>query len=332
MRKVVSSCLSFLCLLIIGFMYFMKILTYASVTDPNVEQHWRSYFKDSSVLHDYSLACYIEDVIHDFGTIDVGVVVFVKDGETKGIFPISHEVHEDGRNFWTYYPSLTFIAGSVTIDPECWAYLPLALPRPFILQESSWKDFNESIPSWVSKRTSNLIDISSTDLDAYLASLSKKHRSKLRNCLNRNADIEVREGEPSGEEFERLCLAYKDHCIDRYKESNELCYFKYQMKVFPQIFKKAKELGQLQVLSFYLEGRLVAVNYSVLEDDSVYDYICYRDPSLTARSIGIFAILENIRFIQKNHPECKFYDLASEFDYKSRFLNCVKDHAVFTLE
>jgi hypothetical protein len=310
----------------------MDIQIYSSVKDPNVEVYWRSYFSRKTVLHDYDLACVVEDAIYEYGTVDVSVVVFLEQDVVKGIFPISHEIHDDGRNFWTYYPSITFIAGQVTIDPSCWEYLPSVLPRPFLLQESSWKDYHNSFPAWVTSSPSNVVDISSSSLDNYLASLSKKHRSKLRNCLNRNDDIKVIVGEPANGEFANLKSLYHTHCLERYKDSNELCYFQYQMGIFPAIFEKAQELGQLVVLKFYLEDRLVAVNYSILDDDSVYDYICYRDPSLTSRSLGLFAILENIRYIQEHHPECKYYDLASGFEYKSKFLNCEKSHALFTLD
>lgn len=310
----------------------MDIQIYSSVSDPDVEKHWRSYFERESVLHNYELACHVEEAIYEYGSVDVGVIIFREGHVVKGIFPISHEIHDDGRNFWTYYPSLTFIAGPVTIDLSCWEHLPLVLPRPFLLQESSWKDFDSSLPSWVTPSPSNVVDISSSSLDDYLASLSKKHRSKLRNCLNRNEDVKVVAGEPVNGEFTNLKADYHAYCLERYKDSNELCYFQYQMNIFPAIFQKAQELGQLIVLRFYLEEKLVAVNYSIIDNDSVYDYICYRDPSLTSRSLGLFAILENIRYIQEHHPECKYYDLASEFDYKSKFLNCEKSHAVFTLE
>ena len=104
------------------------------------------------------------------------------------------------------------------------------------------------------------------------------------------------------------------------------------MKVFPLIFDAARKNGQLVTLQFYLGDDLIAVNYSVITGDTVCDYICYRNPSLISRSLGLFAILENINYIQKHHPECKYYDLASEFDYKSKFLNCEKSHAVFALD
>ena len=305
---------------------------YASVSDAEVESYWRIYFKDTNVSHNYELACLVEKALFEYGTVDVAVVVLTDGDKVKGIFPISHEIHDDGRNFWTYYPSLTFIAGSVTIDEECWAHLPEILPRPFLLQESSWKDYHDGIPLWVTRVPSNVIDISSSNLEEYLASLSKKHRSKLRNCLNRNEDIRVVIGEPVNGEFNTLKEVYQDHCYEKYKKSNEICYFLYQLKVFPLIFDSARKSGQLIVLRFYLEDTLVAVNYSIKNGDTICDYICYRDPSLVSRSLGLFAILENIRHIQEHHPECKYYDLASEFDYKSKFLNCEKSHAVFTLE
>jgi arginyl-tRNA--protein-N-Asp/Glu arginylyltransferase len=76
---------------------------------------------------------------------------------------------------------------------------------------------------------------------------------------------------------------------------------------------------------------LIAINYSIIEGDTVYDYICYRNPLLSDHSLGIFAILENIKYVQKRYPECKYYDLASEFDYKRKFVNREKYHAVCDL-
>ena len=309
----------------------MDIQTYPSITDPIVEKHWRSYFKGENVLHDYDLACEVEKKIYEYGTVDVAVIVFLDKNVVKGIFPISHEIHKDGRDFWTYYPSLTFIASPVTIDFDCWEHLPSVLPKPFLLQESSWKDYSESLPTWVKPRPSNVIDISNISFNEYISSLNKKHRSKLRNCLNRNSDVIVVANEPCDIELEKLKNVYKEHCLDRYKDSNELCYLQYQMKVFPSIFKKAKELGQIIVLSFYIENILVASNYSIIDNDTVYDYICYRDPTIPNRSLGLFAILENIKYVKENYPKCNYYDLASEFEYKNKFLNCEKNHAVFTL-
>ena len=183
----------------------MDSCIYTSLSDAEIASHWKNYFKDKNdVAYSYELNCLIEKALFDYNTVDVAVIVFTDGDLVKGIFPISHEIRNDGKNFWTYYPSLTFIAGSVTIDKECWEYLPTVLPRPFLLQESSWKDYDDGLPHWVERAPSNLIDISSHDLEEYLASLSKKHRSKLRNCLNRNKDVRIVLGEPVGEEFDKL--------------------------------------------------------------------------------------------------------------------------------
>lgn len=305
----------------------MDIFIYDSVGSTEVKKCWQEYFTQPSAVTDYYLACNIE---HEFIS-DPRVLVFKKEGKIRGILPICGMANGD-EYYWTHYPSLTYVASSVTIDAECWQHLPKVLPRPFYLQESSWKNWG-SLPDWVQPAKSNVIDLSIGErtLDGYLATLTKKHRSKLRNSLNRNVDIKVVRGEPEGENFEILKQTYLNHCYEHYQDSKDLNWFRYQMQVFPQIFKVAADLGQLLPLKFYLNDELVAVNYCIVIGDSAYDYICYRNPEFKDRSLGIFAILENIRYIQANYKECIYYDLASEFEYKSKFLNCAKQHAVFSL-
>jgi CelD/BcsL family acetyltransferase involved in cellulose biosynthesis len=130
------------------------------------------------------------------------------------------------------------------------------------------------------------------------------------------------------DDFLALKNSYQTYCKERYND----VFFNRQMKLFPIVFEKAAEMGKLITLKCYLEEKLVAVNYSIIEGDTVYDYICYRNPVLSDRSLGIFAILENIKHVQKRYPDCKYYDLASEFDYKRKFVNCEKYHTVFNLK
>ena len=305
----------------------MKITRYSSLSEPDVESHWKSYFKTPTIFGDYDLACHIEKSLFDYGIDKVEVLIFTEDNVVKGILPISHEIT---NNLWSYYPSYIFISVKVTIDDDCWKHLYLNVPTPFRIHETSFKT-SIQIPL-ITLNPANVINLTSHVLDtdpfnSYLASLDKKTRSKFRNCLNRNQDIEViisHEKDVEGGDI--VIKNYMDYCT-RFEEGEEFSYFQNQLAIFPKLFEVATRLGELIILQLRLDGELVALNYSLLENGCLYDYICYRDVSeeLDKRSLGIFAILKNIEYVLRYKQEL-YYDLASEFSYKRQFIPDHSEH------
>lgn len=302
----------------------MKTLTYQSLSETSVE--WHSYFKDRSpsITNDYDLACYIEKSLFKFGVERTSVLVVLDDQDTvKGILPISYE-SEKG---WSYWPSYMFISVIPTIDSDVWPTLPEIVPRPFRIYETSFKtDVDLYLPS-VAMSPANVIDLSPYDsLSAYLNDLDKKTRSKFRNCLNRNQDILVSPVTIYKDDSSSMAVreSYMTYCAERFEGTEDLSYFQNQLSIFPNLFHVAEQHRQLTVLELRLDGRLVAINYSVIDGNCLYDYICYRetDEDLEKRSLGIFAILKNIErmLLQNKVGQEAYYDLASEFSYKKQFL------------
>lgn len=300
----------------------METLIYDSVGE--IEEEWKSYFPSHSLMGDYPLACYIEKNLFNFCTKEVKVVIFF-DGKVRGIMPLSLEEREEKR-FWTYYPGVIFTASPISIDPCCWPFLD-RLPKPFCLEETSWLSIEKArgyLPSWFKFKPSNIIHLNKP-FPEYFQSLDKKARSTFKNISNRNSDIEVVAEEPEPEAFKKISKIYYDYCVENFTQDLQC-----QLYMFPEIFKTACQFGKLVVLSFYLKGELIAVNYGILNEDNTCfcDYICYRnseDLDLKKRSLGIFAILENIKHIQEKYG-CEWYDLASDFEYKKPFVNCEKYH------
>jgi len=308
----------------------MKVLKYSSVTLPDVAELWQSYFKTPSVIGNYELACNIEKSLFSFGVDDVAVLIFMDNDTVKGILPISYE---KSRSAWCYYPSYIFISVEVTIDVECWQYLPTLLPKPFIMYETSIKTVSQlsrlKIP-WLTLYEANVIDLAeytpeADPFNAYQNSLDKKTRSKFRNCLNRNNDVDAvitNKYDVCGGDV--LRQSYMNYCDERFEEGQDFIYFKNQLALFPQIFSVASQLDQLVTLQISLNGVLVALNYSIFIGDCLYDYICYREinEDLDKRSLGTLAILKNINWLLTHHSarDKLYYDLASEFSYKKQFI------------
>ena len=302
----------------------MEIHHYSSVSE--IEMLWNSYFSIPSVVGDYQLACQIEKSLFDFGIDDVAVVVFMEQDKVKGILPISYEKSKEA---WSYYPSYLFISVTVTIDRECWEYLPSL--HPILIHETSFKVTEQFIekPTWLTVLPANVIQLTEyTDnpdpFAAYLKALDKKTRSKLKNCINRNLDTQITADtsyEVDG--GDALQQRYLDYCDCKYRDSPEFPYFQNQLVILPSVFRKAEQLGQLLTIQVRLDKQLIALNYSIFIDDCLYDYVCYRDDSFLERSLGTFAILKNIHaLLLLNHQQKKslFYDLASGFSYKKQFL------------
>lgn len=149
-------------------------------------------------------------------------------------------------------------------------------------------------------------------------------KARFRNCLNKNADIHIHVDKCFDKEVGKtLRECYLNYCNEKFVEGQDFNYFKNQLDLFPLIFEKASNLNQLVSLQLYLDNQLVALNYSILDETYLYDYICYRNtnPELDKRSLGTYAILQNIKWLLDNyHNTSLYYDLASEFSYKKQFI------------
>jgi hypothetical protein len=305
----------------------MKVLKYPAISHADVAFYWKTYFKDkTTLLGDYDLALLIEKSLFEFGVQEVSVLVFLDDTNVRGILPLSY----DSKKAWCYYPSYIFISPEVTMDAECWNHMLDVVPKPFIMYETSIKTVFDlcklKIP-WLTFAEANVVDLTKYRLDTdpfncYLNALDKKTRSKFRNCLNRNQDLQIKITQEFNESH--LHKAYRDYCNSKFEDTFDFTYFKNQLELFPSVFETASRLGQLITLQIFLEDELVALNYSIFDGTCLYDYICYREtnPELEKRSLGTFAILKNIQFLLDNHKATTnlYYDLASEFSYKKQFL------------
>ena len=307
----------------------MKVLKYPSISHDDVALYWKTYFKDKkTLLGDYNLALTIEKSLFEYGVTEVAVLIFLDGNNVKGILPISYEY---SKKAWCYYPSYIFISPEVTLDVECWNDLLNVLPRPFIMYETSIKTTfglcRLKIP-WLTFAEANVIDLTKYKLDTdpfncYLNTLDKKRRSKFKNYLNRNQDLQIKITKEFTES--NLHKTYKDYCNSKFDATFDFIYFKNQLNLFPIMFETASSLGQLITLQVFMEGKLIALNYSIFDGTCLYDYICYRETNseLEKRSIGTFAILKNIQFLlDETHKATTniYYDLASEFSYKKQFL------------
>lgn len=171
----------------------------------------------------------------------------------------------------------------------------------------------------------------------YLKSLKdSKDRKEFARLLRKNSDVQTIVSDKTLEHplFKSLLdeyISYRDH-----REVEDQAIFPEWMKKFTSsevylsetfiILEHAARHGRLHTLEFYLDGRLIAVNFAVKIGSTMVDYMSLRDMSgsFKNRSLGLFAILKNIEHAWQTG--CIHYDLGTptftkNFDYKQKFYN-----------
>lgn len=170
-----------------------------------------------------------------------------------------------------------------------------------------------------------VIDLLESD-EAYLASLSGKHRKLIRRNCAINADIVCRSArEIHLDALRPLIQQYRSYWREKKAglPATEVIDSMEKLDMDLDILRRAQELGKLIALYMYLGSELVAVNFSVRrESDRVDDYLTLRNtgPEFAARGLGNFCIWQNIQVCRD--LGIRYYDL-SDFpaEYKNRFVN-----------
>ena len=239
--------------------------------------------------------------------------VIVYDGDLKGVLFIEQRSDDDpdfglwrvagDRHHFNYIPPLDAEyfhhalahIGAINANEVCRTYLSQTkLDLPFTKE-------NYTIP------------LTYDSLKSYLASLPKKHRSYLQNCLNKNADVTV------GTNFQQsdllaLMSSYKSYWIERGFPLTAL-------RIDSEVPFMLSQTENCLVTVLSIRGKVAAINLAWITDDICTDVVCLRyvdNSEYSKRSLGTLAIIKTIEIcISKG---IKFYSLAhDENAYKSKF-------------
>lgn len=209
--------------------------------------------------------------------------------------------------------------------PEFNAY-PLNELIPRIIPDLSDIE-NSTSPTWIIEIDSSLnigkinhkgegtyiISLPET-FGSYLDSLTYEHRKKLRYSLKRNQDIEVVYDKYS--DIDSLWNSYIQK-IDQLNIDNGLD--KHSAEV-NSLRKELYTTGEIQTISFYLQGTLLAVNVCRVVNGEIFDLACLRADSeeTRKRGLGVYATLINIQRSIEDSRE--IYDmLPVNYGYKTQF-------------
>ena len=138
-----------------------------------------------------------------------------------------------------------------------------------------------------------------------------------RRCLKRNADLKLSLGSPSlSDEKQALYRRYLDARHDGQMDGSpaELHGFLYSSPI------------ETLELTYALEGRLVGVGIVDVEPEALSAVYCYFEPSLAARSLGVFNVLRLIEECRRRglpHVYLGYYVRGCpSMDYKALYRPC----------
>lgn len=167
---------------------------------------------------------------------------------------------------------------------------------------------------------STIIDLRTLNtIEEYISSLTKKKRQNLKKVISLNDSISISYEEPKN--YKQLQQDYDKHWILTRGVSISL-----RMAVYDLMF----EQSNVQIITLYdKEGKVIAVNKSLIDNETLLDYICIRS-YFEESYIGLYAVYKNIELAIKN--KISYYDLATTLEsneslkgkklsYKKGFVN-----------
>jgi hypothetical protein len=251
---------------------------------------------------------------------ELRIFAAVEGGRCVGIFPFLHTA-DDPAGRWTFTDD--FIIAREYFCPPGRVHEILPLLPPHLADDLSCF-YEPRVETGFRACPGGVADLMATH-DEYFASLDRKDRQQLRRCLKLNEDVRVeRDVRVRREDMTELEAGYLASWARRASgKDDRLRYSRDKIATDLALMERASRMGKLVALYFFLDGNLVAANFSVLRDvDRVDDYICLRNAEgdLGRRGLGIHAILRNMEVCRG--MGVRYYDFSACLDeYKLRFLN-----------
>jgi hypothetical protein len=302
----------------------MKILNLSSYDDARsfwMELCWT--YKNGELALDWTANKLIWDHFYKNRDFQLNIIVGIQDGSCIGIFPLLFGDHDmNGISYWSFNDDF-IISKEYFCPPEEIHRFREHLP-PHICDDLSCFYAPEKTHHFY-RTVRGLVDMKSSQ-EEYFQSLRKKYRHDMRRTWKMNADVEVfADNRYHADKINSLLECYLDYWRQKNGAVSEE-YVRYSRdKILTDLLlmRRAEKLGKLIALYFYLEGELVAANFSIRrEQDRVDDYLCLRSSQghLLSRGLGIFAILKNMECCRQ--LGIKYYDLSLCMnDYKRKFVN-----------
>jgi hypothetical protein len=185
--------------------------------------------------------------------------------------------------------------------------------------------YTPACTQYFTKFSGSIIDLKGSE-EEYYRSLNKKKRYALVRNARDNSDIEIKVyGTINDEEIMELKEKYTHYWVVKnvLNDNSDEINSEDIIIIDFYLLKRAEEMGKLIALHFYLNKKLVAVNYSVRrEKNRVDDYLCIRDTDekYSHRGLGIYAIIKNMEHCRK--LGIRYYDLSDFVSaYKRKFIN-----------
>jgi hypothetical protein len=302
----------------------MKVELYKFYSYKEVKPFWeklnRSY-KSNELTVDWTAHKIIWDNFYARRNSRLMIVVGMSRGKCIGIFPFISEGLLD--------PPIWSISEDFIIGQEYFCHPSKIHLFRNLLPEHMNDDmscfYTPSHSEFFCHTPGGVVDLKDSQQE-YFRSLSKKYRHSLNWVLNQNVDIEVRvDHRLHPEEIQGILSSQLDYWLKKNgdKFEGDKFYSRDKINTDLKLMQLAQEMGKLVALYFYLDGELVAANFSVTrENDRIDDYLCLRNcqEEFAHRSLGFLAILKNMEYCRT--LGIRYYDLSSCMaDYKKKFIN-----------
>jgi len=293
----------------------------------SVRTHWielNKSYKDGELSLDWQSHQLIWEHFYQVRYGRLWILCAMQKGTVRAIFPM---IKEDASAPWSLCDE--FIIGREYFCPPDLIHR-FALLLSSIHQEDMSSFYLPHNTESFLTAPSGVIDLK-VDAETFWAGFKQKNQKEYQRIRRINADlITERDHVVRREEIAGILRSQLDYWVRKKNASSEDEYSYSRDKIHTdlKLMERAAEMGKLMSLYFYEGKQLIAANFSVRRGkNGVDDYLCLRDCSETQkrRSLGIFAILENMNFC-RDQGLC-FYDLsACMAPYKESLINTQMTH------
>ncbi len=302
----------------------MKILNFDTYDDART--FWMELsqtYKNGELALDWTANKLIWDSFYKNRKFQLNIIAGIQDGCCIGIFPLLFGDHDmNGIPYWSFNDDFIISKEYYCPPEEIHRFLENLPPH---LSDDLSCFYAPRQAHYFSRAARGLVDMKLSQ-EEYFQSLKKKYRHDMRRTWRINADVDVC---VDNRLYEFKIAPLLESYLDYWQQKNGAVseeYVRYSRdKILTDLLlmRRAEELEKLIALYFYLDGELVAANFSVhREQDRVDDYLCLRNSAapLSSRGLGIFAILKNMEHCRQ--MGIKYYDLSSCMNgYKRKFVN-----------
>lgn len=292
----------------------------------DVKSHWdqlnRTY-KSGELAVDWEIHQQIWEQFDKPKGYKLKILLGFEKNECTGIIPFKYKEADQNNRPGYILGEEAIIAREYFTPPEkLHQFLPL-LPAHTATHLSCF--YLPFLTDRFTVKPGGVVDLKNSESEYYY-SLDKKKRHALMRNFRENVDLKIQVvNRILDNEIRELAEKY----IQYWEIKNALngnggeVDSREKIMIDFQLLRRAEEMGKLIALHFYLNDKLIAVNYSVRrEAHRVDDYLCLRDNDevYARRGLGIYAILKNMEYCRQQG--IRYYDL-SDFPaaYKRKFIN-----------